>query len=162
MKAFFDTSLLVAAIVRSHPQHGQALPWLAQARSGEIQLLVARHSLAELYSVLSTLPIRPRIAPSIAWRLVQENVGAVANLIALSATDYLETLQRHTLRRLHDGRSDPDRGPGFALAGRGAAVRRRDRGRVAPGPELTDRLRLPFALYLFSRLDLFAPQPSTT
>jgi hypothetical protein len=26
--------------------------------------------------------------------LVQENVGTVANLIALSATDYLETLQR--------------------------------------------------------------------
>ena len=94
MKAFFDTSVLVAAIVRSHPQHGLALPWLAQARSGEIQLLVASHSLAELYSVLSTLPIRPKIAPSIAWRLVQENVGTVANLIALSAPDYLETLQR--------------------------------------------------------------------
>lgn len=79
MKAFFDTSVLVAAIVRSHPQHGQALPWLAQARSGEIELLVASHSLAEFYSVLSTLLIRPRIAPSIAWPLVQENVGTVVN-----------------------------------------------------------------------------------
>ena len=75
MKALLDTSVLVAAVVQAHPQHGRALPWLARGRRGEFQLFVASHTLAEMFAVLTTLPVKPRISPSTAWRLVSENVA---------------------------------------------------------------------------------------
>lgn len=88
MRVFFDTSVLVAAIIEGHPQHVRAFPWLDKARKGRLTFLVAAHSLAELYAVLSSYPTAPRIAPGVAARLVQENVQASARVIALSARDY--------------------------------------------------------------------------
>jgi predicted nucleic acid-binding protein len=94
VRVLFDTSVLVAAMVEAHPRHSGAAPWLKRAKSGEIEFLTANHSLAELYSILSTLPARPRISPADAWQLVQENVVASAHLIALSPADYSTTLQQ--------------------------------------------------------------------
>ena len=94
MRVLFDTSVLVAGMVESHPQHSGAFAWLAKARSGEIDLFVSSHTLAELYSVLSTLPIRPRISPPTVRRLIQENVEAIATLVPLTGIDYLATLER--------------------------------------------------------------------
>ncbi|HEV2064753.1 MAG TPA: PIN domain-containing protein, partial [Thermoanaerobaculia bacterium] len=74
MKVLFDTSVLVAAMVEPHPVHERALSWLKRARVGDFEFLVASHTLAELYAVLTTLPVRPRISPEIASRLVQQNV----------------------------------------------------------------------------------------
>ncbi|HDH87226.1 MAG: hypothetical protein DRG35_02195 [Deltaproteobacteria bacterium] len=60
MKTLFDTSVLVAAIVEPHSMHTRALPWLQRAKAGEIDFLAASHTLAELYAVLATLPLKPR------------------------------------------------------------------------------------------------------
>ena len=57
MKTLFDTSVLVAAVVEPHPMHVRALPWLQRAKAGEIDFFVASHTLAELYAVLTTLPL---------------------------------------------------------------------------------------------------------
>lgn len=103
MRILFDTSVLVAAMVESHPQHSRALPWLAKARAREIELLVSSHTLAELYSVLSTFPIRPRISPPAAQKLIQENVGAVATLVSLSGSDYLAVLEQVSALGLSGG-----------------------------------------------------------
>jgi predicted nucleic acid-binding protein len=88
MKVLLDTSVLVAAIVEAHPAHERALPWLARARSGRIGYLVAAHSVAEVYAVLSTLPLSPRIAPGLARQLVRENLLSAARVVTLSARDY--------------------------------------------------------------------------
>ncbi len=88
MRVLFDTSTLVAAMVEDHPQHDRCLPWLQRARKGDFDFLVAAHSLAELFAVLSSWPSRPRLSPSIAARLVRENVSAVARVVTLSAGDY--------------------------------------------------------------------------
>lgn len=103
MKILFDTSVLVAGIVEAHPRHSGAASWLRRARSGEVEFLAASHTLAELYSTLSALPVRPRISPSEAWRLVQENVATSAHLIALSPADYSLTIQRASERGLSGG-----------------------------------------------------------
>jgi predicted nucleic acid-binding protein len=63
MKVFLDTSILVAAFVEGHPYHTQALPWVQRAKRREIQGVIAAHTLAELYAVLTALPVRPRISP---------------------------------------------------------------------------------------------------
>ncbi len=57
MKILFDTSVLVAAMIEPHPFHNSAFPWLKRVKSNEIEMLVASHTLAELYAVLTTLPV---------------------------------------------------------------------------------------------------------
>jgi len=72
MKILFDTSLIIAALVEPHPMHIRAFPWLKKAKTKDFELVVASHTLAESYAVLSTLPIKPRISPSVSWRLINE------------------------------------------------------------------------------------------
>ena len=93
MKAVFDTSILVAAMVEAHPKHDLALPWLEKAKSGHVGYLVSAHSLAELFSVLSTLPTSPRPTPAMARRLIRENVEGHAHVITLTRRDYSAVLQ---------------------------------------------------------------------
>jgi predicted nucleic acid-binding protein len=93
MRVFFDTSVLVAAIVEGHKEHDRAFPWLDRARTGGLTYLVAAHSLAELYAMLSSYPAIPRIAPGVAARLVRENVEAVAQVTSLSAADYAAVIR---------------------------------------------------------------------
>lgn len=93
MKVLLDTSVLVAATVEAHPQHQQALPWLQRARRGELSAVIASHTLAKLYSVLTSLPVRPRISPSIAWHLIQQNVLATMEAVDLSTEDYQAVLE---------------------------------------------------------------------
>ena len=94
MKILFDTSVIVAALLESHPKHERAFPWLKQAKEKEIELIVASHTLAELYAVLSTLPIRPRISPAVAWRLIHDSVEAVSKIVSLSSAEYSAVIKQ--------------------------------------------------------------------
>ena len=102
MKVLFDTSVLVPALVSSHPQHGRAFTWLKKAKH-EIEMVVCSHSLAELYAVLSTLPVSPRITPGLAWRLIHESVIPSASIVSLSSADYISTLNRMSDHGLSGG-----------------------------------------------------------
>lgn len=80
LKALFDTNVLVAALVEDHRDHTRAFPHLDRALSGVDQGFVSTHGLAETYSVLTTLPIRPRITPRgarEALQVVQETLAVV-------------------------------------------------------------------------------------
>lgn len=103
MKALFDTSVLVAAVVAAHPAHGRALPWLRRAHEKEIEAFVSAHTLAELYAVLSTLPVRPRISPLLARQLVQENVERRVRVVPLTARDYGAVLTEMASRGVPGG-----------------------------------------------------------
>jgi predicted nucleic acid-binding protein len=74
VRILLDTSVLVAAMVEAHPAHEQAFPWLKRAISGSDSVLVAAHSLAELYAILTTLPVEPRISPTDAQQLIKRNI----------------------------------------------------------------------------------------
>jgi hypothetical protein len=67
---------------------------LTRAKSGDFQFLIASHSLAELYAVLTTLPVKPRIQSGTAWHLLNENVGKSAIFTTLSRSDYNNTIRR--------------------------------------------------------------------
>ena len=88
MKVFFDTSVLVAAFVPAHPRHERAFDRFRRARSGRNRLLTSAHNLAELYSVLTTLPLSPRLAPAAAARIIRENLEAHAEITSLTVADY--------------------------------------------------------------------------
>ena len=93
MRTLFDTSVIIAALVESHPMHGRAFPWLKQAKEKQFELVVASHTLAELYAVLSTLPLKPRISPSVAFRLIKENIETISRIISLTPAEYSSTIK---------------------------------------------------------------------
>ena len=86
--------MLVAAFVESHPAHKRAFPWLKQARAKQFDMIVAAHTIAELFAVLSTLPIKPRISPLIARKLIRENIETVAKIISLTPREYITVIQQ--------------------------------------------------------------------
>ena len=88
MRILFDTSTLVAAIVTGHPAHNAALPLLLRVKEKADTGLVAAHSLAELYAILTRLPVTPRISPALARQVIQRDVLETCQVIALSADDY--------------------------------------------------------------------------
>jgi predicted nucleic acid-binding protein len=94
MKAVLDTSVIVAGIVESHPMHPKCLTWLQRAKAGEIECIVVSHTLAETYAVLTTLPVKPRISPLVAQRLIHNNLQANARIVPLIVADYWSTIQR--------------------------------------------------------------------
>lgn len=98
MKVLLDTSVVVPALVRSHPEHARCLPWIRRLHQGEIDLVLAAHGLAEVHAVLTSLPVRPRISPRTARRLVEENrllpgPEGLATVVALETGDYAAVLE---------------------------------------------------------------------
>ena len=93
MRTLFDTSVIIAALVESHPMHNRAFPWLKKAKDKQIELIVASHTLAELYVVLSTLPLKPKITPSVAWRLIKENIESSSKVVSLTPAEYSSTIK---------------------------------------------------------------------
>lgn len=93
MTIVFDTSVLVAGFVESHPKHRHALNWLKQAKADEFDWAVSAHSVMECYAVLTRLPLIPKISPSVAKLLLEENIEKSAKIISLSATDYLTLMK---------------------------------------------------------------------
>jgi len=105
----FDTSVIVAALLDAHPHHQLALPWMMRVLSDEISLYLASHSLAEIYSAMTTIPVTPRITPAQARQLIDEVVVRLcrARIISLTSTEYLaaiDVVNRQNLRGgvIHD------------------------------------------------------------
>jgi len=102
MRVFFDTSVLIAAFIESHPAHQASLNRLTAVRNGNDAFIVGGHTLAELYAVLTRLPVAPRIGPELACRLIEENT-AEAVISVLSAKEYLRLLREMKQKGLTGG-----------------------------------------------------------
>jgi predicted nucleic acid-binding protein len=89
VRVLLDTSVVVAALLPGHPSHGEAIPWLSRAKSGAFEFLFSAHSLAEVYAVLTRIPISPPITPKLAGKLIQENITSVANICTLTGEQYV-------------------------------------------------------------------------
>ena len=91
-------AVVVPALVRSHPQHARCLPWIGRVHQGEIDLVLAAHGLVLVYAVLTSLPVRPRISPRSARRLIEEYrllpaPEGLATVVALDTPDYTAVLE---------------------------------------------------------------------
>ena len=69
-----------------------------------MEMFVCTHTLAELFAVLTRLPLKPRIQPAMAWRLIRENVERHAGLVSLTGADYKAVLQSQAELGLEGGR----------------------------------------------------------
>jgi predicted nucleic acid-binding protein len=94
VKLLFDTSILVAAMVEAHPRHASALQSLRRAKDRLDSGLVAAHSIAELYAILTALPVRPRLPPTVAHELVKHDVLDILGVVPLATEDYIAVIGR--------------------------------------------------------------------
>ena len=99
----FDTSVLVAGMVTAHANHLSCVSWFRRAIEKEFGWAVAAHSLAECYAVLTTLPLSPKISPSIAKHLIEDNIEKHAKIISLTARDYTQCVKTLSERGLSGG-----------------------------------------------------------
>ncbi len=63
MRVAFDTSVLVAALIKTHQHNAFAAPWLAAIDEGRAEGIIDAHTIHELYSVLTKLKLRTPLSP---------------------------------------------------------------------------------------------------
>ncbi|CAK0752090.1 Ribonuclease VapC [Gammaproteobacteria bacterium] len=102
MKLLLDTSVLVAGMVEAHPEHERALVWLERVRNTDNGFISA-HSLAEVYAVLTRLPVQPKIHPEIVVNLLQRNIFPYFTIVELTQEDYFNAIQNLAKARLVGG-----------------------------------------------------------
>jgi predicted nucleic acid-binding protein len=105
VKVFCDTNIVIAACLGGHSHHEQARPVLERIKAGKDTGFVAAHTLAEAYAVLTRLPDADRVAPTVAWQLISENVVNNFSVITLTAREYSETLASAAASGIEGGRT---------------------------------------------------------
>lgn len=90
IKDFLDTSVLVAAFWGDHINHESSLEIFA--RASKTTTACSAHSVAEFYSVMTALPVRPAVSPDQALLFLEQLREKVA-IISLSEEDYFKTLR---------------------------------------------------------------------
>ncbi|MES1228211.1 MAG: PIN domain-containing protein [Armatimonadota bacterium] len=90
---FFDTSILLAALITQHPDHERSFRWLAGAKAKRFNLIVAQHTLMELQVMLTSLGTRPKITPGVAERLIRSNIEA-GQVISLTPAAHWSALEK--------------------------------------------------------------------
>ena len=88
-----DTSCLVAAVCGWHRHHDATRREIERREAAGEKLVLAAHSMAETYSVLTRLPEPHRLRPDDALALIETNWGD-SRLVALAGADYRATLRR--------------------------------------------------------------------
>lgn len=94
IRTALDTSVLVASLSVGHPHYSLAELYFEDAREGRRLLLISTHAVAETFSILTTLPVAPRIPPAKALRLIEESVLPAVEVISLDADDYAAAIRR--------------------------------------------------------------------
>lgn len=102
--SYFDTSVLIAAMVRSHPQHSAALGRLQEVRAGRETGWTSAHGITECFSVLTRTPFQPPIHPSDAWRLIEKEILGVLSVIWLDGEEQMAVVRRCARESILGGR----------------------------------------------------------
>ena len=101
MTSFLDTSVLVAAFWEDHPRHAVSLDLFHGLQKKESAC--AAHSLAEVYAVLTRLPVK--ITPEPEQVLLSlEQTREHLSIITLDESEYWDTLKNLAENRLPGGR----------------------------------------------------------
>jgi predicted nucleic acid-binding protein len=103
MKVFFDTSVLVAAVVDQLPQHESALECFLSFSGRGFEPCCSTHTLAESYATLTALPLSRRIQPLEAQRIIEENFFGKLNVLEVKVANYQSVLGRVAKLGLRSG-----------------------------------------------------------
>jgi predicted nucleic acid-binding protein len=93
VKIAFDTSVLVAGLIKSHPEFERASLWLDALDPGVVTGLWTSHAYAETWSVLTRLPLVERLSPDEVTNIV-DSLAAVCPPTDLLTRDYRAAARR--------------------------------------------------------------------
>jgi predicted nucleic acid-binding protein len=91
VKSFFDTTVLVAALLPDHPHHARSFPVFASATRK--QAACAAHSLAEAYSTFTRYPGKERMSAEAASLMLQ-GIEHRFTLVWLDGDEYCASIRR--------------------------------------------------------------------
>jgi predicted nucleic acid-binding protein len=100
VKAFLDTSVLVATFYGDHEHHAPSLDVFL--RFGKKDVCCAAHSLAEVYATLTGMPARRRVGGDAALLFLQD-IRDRLTLVALDEGEYFQMAQRAAQANLAGG-----------------------------------------------------------
>jgi predicted nucleic acid-binding protein len=100
VKWFFDTTVLVAALLPDHPHHARSFSVFASATRK--QAACAAHSVAEAYSTFTRYPGKERMSAEAASLVVQEIEHRVT-LVWLDASEYCAAIRRMAVQGIVGG-----------------------------------------------------------
>ena len=92
MRVFFDTSVLVPALVDQLSNHQSSFAAFYSYTAGEHQGYCSTHSLAETYSVLTALPLPKRISSIEARMLIETSILGRLHIVELDKTAYMNAV----------------------------------------------------------------------
>jgi predicted nucleic acid-binding protein len=92
MKVMFDTKIVVAAMIENHPSHAVSMAWMQKVINGNIEGYISTHSIAEIYAVLTRLPLPKAISPKQALNGMTNNLQYFTT-IDLDSNDYRKVLE---------------------------------------------------------------------
>jgi predicted nucleic acid-binding protein len=101
MKEFFDTSVLIGAFWRGHPHHEASLKLVSTANKRKSAC--AMHTLAEVYTTMTALPVKDVIPPDQALLFVQE-VRDRLTIVTLTEEEYYTTIEQASALHFTSGR----------------------------------------------------------
>lgn len=91
MKSFFDTSVLVAAVLEEHEHHERSFSALSAANQSSA--CCAAHNMAEVYATLTRYPGKQRLSEEQALLALSAIERRLA-VVALDAKEYLVSIRR--------------------------------------------------------------------
>jgi predicted nucleic acid-binding protein len=93
VKVYIDTNVVVADTVKDHVHHANASGLFRQVQLRQWTPVISAHGLAEIYSVLTGAPHKPRPTPVSAGQMIEENVLQTFEIEALTRSDYKKIIQ---------------------------------------------------------------------
>ena len=100
MKAFLDTSVLIATFYADHPHHSPSADLFL--RFGKDETCCAAHSLVEVYSTLTRMPPPRRVSGDQAI-LFLADIRANLTVIALDSDEYFQMAENASMAGLAGG-----------------------------------------------------------
>jgi len=87
---FLDTSVFIAAFWGDHPQHAPSIALLKAATPATASC--AAHSVAEVYSTMTRLPVKPSIPTEQALLFVRQ-IRDLFTVVTLNEEEYFATVE---------------------------------------------------------------------
>lgn len=100
MKTLLDTSAVLPGLLKNHGKHAASLDWLSKASKSKGKFGISQHTVAELYSVLTGLPLPLRVEPSTAVSLIND---LALEVVPLTPSDYRDATARLSASGLSGG-----------------------------------------------------------
>ena len=100
---FLDTSVLIPAFIESHPNHRICGVLMKKILSDKLKGVTSSHAVLEFYSVLTKLPLKPRVLSNTASEIIETNIYPHFKIVSLSESEYSTVIAKGARHNIAGG-----------------------------------------------------------